>query len=191
MLQQQHSGTSLIIGRTSTGLSAVAQSYSQIISTCPRCTSSPLDAFAAPHSLTLRLRPPSMLRALAGKGGKNRRRGKNDGEETKRELEYKEFGQEYAQVVRMLGNGRCECYCYDGVTRLGHIRGKMRKKVCPYCTHARCDACVDGTPKLQLLCRYWQQGCVISAVRCAVSRQLPIMALGLWSHNKCHTKCHE
>eukprot|EP00611_Tribonema_gayanum_P005706 TRINITY_DN14921_c0_g1_i1.p2 TRINITY_DN14921_c0_g1~~TRINITY_DN14921_c0_g1_i1.p2 ORF type:complete len:141 (+),score=42.16 TRINITY_DN14921_c0_g1_i1:60-482(+) len=64
-----------------------------------------------------------------GKGGKNRRRGKNDGEETKRELEYKEFGQEYAQVVRMLGNGRCECYCYDGVTRLGHIRGKMRKKV--------------------------------------------------------------
>ena len=29
----------------------------------------------------------------------------------------------------MLGNGRCECYCFDGVTRLGHIRGKMRKKV--------------------------------------------------------------
>ena len=29
----------------------------------------------------------------------------------------------------MLGNGRCECFCYDGVTRLGHIRGKMRKKV--------------------------------------------------------------
>lgn len=33
------------------------------------------------------------------------------------------------QVMRMLGNGRAECYCYDGVTRLGHIRGKMRKKV--------------------------------------------------------------
>ena len=33
------------------------------------------------------------------------------------------------KVVRMLGNGRAECYCYDGVTRLGHIRGKMRKKV--------------------------------------------------------------
>lgn len=28
-----------------------------------------------------------------------------------------------------MGNGRAECYCYDGVTRLGHIRGKMRKKV--------------------------------------------------------------
>lgn len=64
-----------------------------------------------------------------GKGGKNRRRGKGDGEESKRELEFKEEGQEYAQVVRMLGNGRAECFCYDGVTRLGHIRGKMRKKV--------------------------------------------------------------
>ena len=64
-----------------------------------------------------------------GKGGKNRRRGKNENEETKRQLEFKEPGQEYAQVVRMLGNGRCECYCFDGKTRLGHIRGKMRKKV--------------------------------------------------------------
>jgi translation initiation factor 1A len=69
------------------------------------------------------------LCTAAGKGGKNRRRGKGDGEESKRELEFKEDGQEYAQVVRMLGNGRCECFCYDGVTRLGHIRGKMRKKV--------------------------------------------------------------
>lgn len=29
----------------------------------------------------------------------------------------------------MLGNGRLEAYCYDGVTRLGLIRGKMRKKI--------------------------------------------------------------
>ena len=49
-----------------------------------------------------------------GKGGKNRRRGKNENEETKRQLEFKEPGQEYSQVVRMLGNGRCECYCFDG-----------------------------------------------------------------------------
>merc|ERR1711871_1486195 len=54
-----------------------------------------------------------------GKGGKNRRRGKNENEETKRQLEFKEPGQEYSQVVRMLGNGRCECYCFDGVMRLG------------------------------------------------------------------------
>lgn len=36
---------------------------------------------------------------------------------------------EYAQVVRMLGNGRCESKCFDGTTRLCHIRGKLRKKV--------------------------------------------------------------
>ena len=63
-----------------------------------------------------------------GKGGKNRRRGKNDSDE-KRELIFKEDGQEYAQVLRMLGNGRLEAQCIDGVKRLCHIRGKMRKKV--------------------------------------------------------------
>ena len=29
----------------------------------------------------------------------------------------------------MLGNGRLEAQCFDGVKRLCHIRGKMRKKV--------------------------------------------------------------
>lgn len=42
------------------------------------------------------LRPSQ--RVSTGKGGKNRRRGKNENEETKRELEFKEAGQEYAQV---------------------------------------------------------------------------------------------
>jgi Translation initiation factor 1A / IF-1 len=36
---------------------------------------------------------------------------------------------EYAQVLRMLGNGRLEAQCIDGIKRLCHIRGKMRKKV--------------------------------------------------------------
>lgn len=63
-----------------------------------------------------------------GKGGKNRRRGKNENEE-KRELQFKEDGQEYAQVTRMLGNGRLEAMCFDGTKRLCHIRGKLRKKV--------------------------------------------------------------
>eukprot|EP01097_Dermamoeba_algensis_P012059 TRINITY_DN962_c0_g1_i1.p1 TRINITY_DN962_c0_g1~~TRINITY_DN962_c0_g1_i1.p1 ORF type:complete len:143 (-),score=49.28 TRINITY_DN962_c0_g1_i1:165-593(-) len=63
-----------------------------------------------------------------GKGGKNRRRGKKEDEE-KRELIIKEDGQEYAQVVKMLGNGRLEAQCFDGSKRLCHIRGKMRKKV--------------------------------------------------------------
>lgn len=42
---------------------------------------------------------------------------------------FKEEGQEYAQVTKMLGNGRLEAQCFDGTKRLAHIRGKMRKKV--------------------------------------------------------------
>ena len=82
-------------------------------------------------------------------GGKNRRRGKNENEDEKRELVFKEDGQgtwlsyrvypfmqslmgrilvEYAQVIKMLGNGRLEAMCFDGEKRLAHIRGKMRKK---------------------------------------------------------------
>ncbi|CCE82890.1 Piso0_002646 [Millerozyma farinosa CBS 7064] len=64
-----------------------------------------------------------------GKGGKNRRRGKNDNGGQKRELIYKEEGQEYAQITKMLGNGRLEVSCFDGIKRMGHIRGKLRKKV--------------------------------------------------------------
>ena len=64
-----------------------------------------------------------------GKGGKNRKRGKNEADDEKRELVFKEDGQEYAQVLRMLGNGRCEAMCIDGSKRLWHIRGKMHKKV--------------------------------------------------------------
>lgn len=75
-----------------------------------------------------------------GKGGKNRRRGKNENENEKRELIFKEEGQEYAQVTKMLGNGRLEAMCFDGVKRLCHIRGKLRKKVRFYgiCSHVIC-----------------------------------------------------
>lgn len=64
-----------------------------------------------------------------GKGGKNRRRGKNENEQAKRELDLKEEGQEYAQVTKILGNGRVKAYCFDGKERLANIRGKMRKKI--------------------------------------------------------------
>ena len=70
-----------------------------------------------------------LLSTSLGKGGKNRRRGKNENENDKRELVFKEDGQEYAQVVKMLGNGRLEANCFDGTSRLCHIRGKLRKKV--------------------------------------------------------------
>ena len=39
---------------------------------------------------------------------------------------------EYAQVTKMLGNGRVEAMCFDGAKRLCHIRGKLRKKVTHY-----------------------------------------------------------
>lgn len=70
-----------------------------------------------------------MMPKNKGKGGKNRRRGKNENENEKRELLFKEDEQEYAQVTKMLGNGRLEAMCFDGVKRLCHIRGKLRKKV--------------------------------------------------------------
>jgi translation initiation factor 1A len=71
-----------------------------------------------------------MLNRAVPQGGKNRRRGKNENDDDKRELVFREDGQEYAQVIKMLGNGRLEAMCFDGEKRLAHIRGKMRKKVC-------------------------------------------------------------
>merc|ERR1712087_453702 len=62
-------------------------------------------------------------------GGNKAKRAKGSTEKVKKELEFKEDGQEYGQVQRMLGNGRCEVMCFDNVKRLCHIRGKMRKKV--------------------------------------------------------------
>lgn len=62
-----------------------------------------------------------------GKGGKNRRRGKNEGEE-KREVLVKEEGQEYAQITKTLGGCNFEAHCFDNVTRTCHVRGKMRKR---------------------------------------------------------------
>jgi len=65
-----------------------------------------------------------------GKGGKNRRRGKNENDVMKRELIRKDGDdQAYAQVMKMLGNGRLTAQCFDGKERLCHIRGKLRKKV--------------------------------------------------------------
>ena len=64
-----------------------------------------------------------------GKGGKNFRRSKNQESQDKRQIIFKEDGQEYALISKMLGNCRCECKCHDGRTRLGHIICKMIKRV--------------------------------------------------------------
>jgi len=63
-------------------------------------------------------------------GGKGHRKTKNhNGGSFRREIIFKEYGQEYALITKMLGNGHCECKCYDDVVRLGNIRGKLRKRV--------------------------------------------------------------
>jgi len=66
-----------------------------------------------------------------GKGGKGKRKGKRNkgGESEKAELRFKEFGEEYAQVRKVLGNCRVECYCFDSKVRLCHVRGKFKKRV--------------------------------------------------------------
>ena len=47
----------------------------------------------------------------------------------RRELLIKEEGQEYGQILRLLGNGRLEANCFDGKKRVCTIRGKMRGRV--------------------------------------------------------------
>jgi translation initiation factor 1A len=48
-------------------------------------------------------------------------------EREKRELLLRQEGQEYALVIKMLGGGRLEGKCLDGIVRLCKIRGKMMK----------------------------------------------------------------
>lgn len=64
-----------------------------------------------------------------GKNQKNKKKSKKESEKEKGELTLKEKGQEYAQILKMLGNGRCDTYCFDGTKRICHIRGRMNKKI--------------------------------------------------------------
>ena len=45
------------------------------------------------------------------------------------ELILKEAGQEYAKVISLVGEGRLMAQCMDGIDRLCHIRGALKKKV--------------------------------------------------------------
>ncbi len=45
-----------------------------------------------------------------GKGGKNKRKGKKQIQESKREIEFRDDSQEYGQVTKMLGNSRIGNY---------------------------------------------------------------------------------
>jgi translation initiation factor 1A len=63
------------------------------------------------------------------KGSKKPKHARHSDTHSKAELLLREEGQEYAQAGRMLGNGRLEAICFDGKTRMAHIRGKLLKRV--------------------------------------------------------------
>ena len=64
----------------------------------------------------------------AGMGGKKRKGGKKKNFD-ERELQFAGEMQNYGQILRLLGDSRLEIQCTDGLKRMGHIRGTMRKKV--------------------------------------------------------------
>lgn len=68
------------------------------------------------------------------KGGKAHKKKKKDSSvvddfKSTKNVDKKTEDQEYGQVTKLLGNCRLEVSCFDGMTRLCHIRGSMRKKV--------------------------------------------------------------
>ena len=67
------------------------------------------------------------MSARKSKGGKHQR-GKQELLK-KRELTFKEDGESYGQIIKILGNGRFEARCDDHIVRICHVRGKLHKKV--------------------------------------------------------------
>ena len=63
-----------------------------------------------------------------GKGGNKRKKGKKPLQDTL-EFRFKEECEEYARIIKLLGDGRFQCTCSDGVDRIAHLRHKMWKKV--------------------------------------------------------------
>ena len=64
-----------------------------------------------------------MSRQHKGATKRNKRRQKQP---RTRELVYADDGQFYAVVTKMLGNGRCNVKCSNGLEAIGVIRGKMK-----------------------------------------------------------------
>jgi translation initiation factor 1A len=65
------------------------------------------------------------------KGGKKGKKMKKDSSrfDIKRDLQTKQEDQCYAQAIKLLGDCRVELQCFDGMKRVGHIRGSMKNKV--------------------------------------------------------------
>ena len=61
-----------------------------------------------------------MYKSVISSGKKRSYRSKH------REVHEPDEGQQYAIVQELLGNGRLNALCYDGVKRMGRIRGSLR-----------------------------------------------------------------
>lgn len=65
-----------------------------------------------------------------GKGGNKRRKGKRAGEDARvHETIFKEDCMGYGYIEKTYGNGRFHVMCEDGQTRMGILRGSLRRKV--------------------------------------------------------------
>ena len=62
------------------------------------------------------------------KGGKKHKRNKKQDDTFEKTLRLKEEGQEYAQVIKCLGNCRFNVLCFDGKERMATMCGTMRKR---------------------------------------------------------------
>ena len=62
------------------------------------------------------------------KGGKSHRKGKKPQQDDRNSMVFREEGEEYAKVTKMLGSGRLEVQLPDSSTKLAIIRGKLRRR---------------------------------------------------------------
>ncbi len=63
------------------------------------------------------------------KGGNRHKRAKNSNDQNERQnMVYREEGEEYAVVEKMVGGGRCQIILPDQSTKLAIIRGKLRRR---------------------------------------------------------------
>lgn len=63
------------------------------------------------------------------KGGKGHKKAKRTPANENKKIDFKEHDQEYGLILRKLGDCRFEVKCSDGEKRIGHARGKMRKRI--------------------------------------------------------------
>ncbi len=62
------------------------------------------------------------------KTGGNKKYLKKNPSNKHEDLQMKGVDQEYAKALKILGGGRLEVACFDGIVRLGHIRGSFKNR---------------------------------------------------------------